>query len=314
MLSVKLSPRAGRHATEQTDAGMNRWVWPGLILLSILWGGAYLVIEIALESYSPVLVVLGRVTLAALFLLPFALHQGVLSALKQQPSWVLLTVVIQATVPMLLLTFGQHWLSASLAGIIIGAQPLFVALLALKFDPAERPQGMRGLIGLLIGFAGLTLLFGIDLSGGLRALLGGLMLVGAALSYAGGALLIHRKLTFAEPLGIATAAMCVSTIVLFIPGLLSLPNTTPSLPSSIALLALGIVFTGATLTLNYSLIAYAGPARATLAFYLSPGVTVVLSWLLLGEQISWSKVVGLVAIVTGSALAANRVRVSARVS
>ncbi|MGH3975541.1 MAG: DMT family transporter [Pseudonocardiaceae bacterium] len=293
---------------------MNRWVWPGLILLSILWGGAYLIIEIALKSYSPVLVVLGRVTLAALFLLPFALRHGVLSALKKQPGWVLLTVMMQATLPMLLLTFGQHWLSASLAGIIIGAQPLFVALLALKFDPAERPQGVRGLIGLLIGFTGLTLLFGIDLSGGARALLGGLMLVGAALSYACGALLIHRKLTFAEPLGIATAAMSISTVVLLIPGLLSLPNTAPSLPSSIALLTLGIVFTGVTLTLNYSLIAHAGPARATLAFYLSPGVTVVLSWLLLGEQISWSTGLGLVAIVTGSALAANRVRVSARIS
>lgn len=255
------------------------------------------------------LVVLGRVTLAAVFLLPFALRQGVLPVLMKQPGWVLLTVVMQATVPLLLLTFGQHWVSASLAGIIIGAQPLFVALLALKFDPAERPQGVLGVVGLLLGFAGLGLLFGIDLSGGTRALLGGLMLVGAALSYACGALLIHRKLTFAEPLGIATAAMLISTVVLLIPGLLSLPNTAPSLPSSIALLTLGIVFTGATLTLNYSLIAYAGPARATLAFYFSPGVAVVLSWLLLSERISWSTVLGLVAIVAGSALAANRVRV-----
>lgn len=61
--------------------------------------------------------------------------------------------------------------------------------------------------------------------------------------------------------------------------------------------------------LNYSLIKQAGPARATLAFYLSPGVAVVLSWLLLDEHISWSTGLGLVAIVAGSALAANRVRV-----
>ena len=72
---------------------------------------------------------------------------------------------------------------------------------------------------------------------------------------------------------------------------------------------MGIVFTGVTLTLNYSLIKYAGPARATLAFYLSPGVAVILSWLLLDERISWSTGLGLVAIVAGSALAANRVRV-----
>ncbi len=288
---------------------MNRWVWPGIALLSLLWGGAYLVIEIALRGFPPVVVVLGRVILAAAFLMPFALKRKVLPALKQQPGWVLLTVLLQATVPLLLLTVGQHLLSPGLAGILIGAQPLFVAVLALKFDPDERPQGARGIFGLLLGFAGLVLLFGLDLSGGTRALVGGLLLVGAALCYACGALLIHTKLTLAQPLGIATVAMLVSIVVLLVPGLLALPQATPSLASSVALVALGIIFTGVTLNLNYWLIKRAGPARATLAFYLSPAVAVVLSWLLLNEHISWSTGLGLVAIVGGSALAAGRARV-----
>lgn len=285
---------------------MNRWVWPGIALLSLLWGGAYLVIEIALRGFPPVVVVLGRVTLAAVFLLPFALRRGVLSALKQEPGWVLVTVLLQATAPLLLLTFGQHLLSAGLAGILIGAQPLFVAALALRFAPDERPQGIQGVFGLLLGFAGLVLLFGVDLSGGGQALLGGVLLVVAALCYACGGLLIHNKLTFAEPLGIATAAMLVSVAVLAVPGLLALPQAQPTTPSLFALLALGIVFTGVTLNLNYWLIQRAGPARATLAFYLSPAVAVVLSWLLLGERIFWSTVLGLVTIVIGSALAGRK--------
>jgi len=285
---------------------MSRWVWPGIGVLSLLWGGAYLVIDVALRGFPPVLVVLGRVTLAALFLLPFALKRGVLPALT---GWVLVTVLLQATAPLLLLTIGQHWLSPGLAGIIVGSQPLFVAMLALKFDPDERPQGLLGLVGLLLGFAGLVLLFGVDLSGGTQAFFGGVLLVGSALCYACGALLIHNKLTFAEPLGIATVAMLVSVAVLLIPSLFALPQAEPTPASTTALVALGIVFTGVTLTLNYSLIQHAGPARATLSFYLSPGVAVILSWLLLGEHISWSTVLGLVAIVAGSALAANRVRV-----
>ncbi|GAB3432788.1 DMT family transporter [Actinophytocola sediminis] len=287
---------------------MSRWLWLGIAALSLLWGGAYLVIEVALRGFPPVLVVLGRVTVAALVLLPFAVKRGVLPALRRQPGWVLVTVLLQATVPLLLLTLGQHQLSPGLAGIIIGAQPLFVALLALRFDPGERPQGVLGLFGLLLGFAGLVLLFGVDLSGGARALFGGMMLVGSAFCYASGALLIHHKLTFAEPLGIATVAMLVSVVVLLVPGVLAVPDVNPSWTSGLALLALGIVFTGVTLSLNYSLIKRAGPARATLSFYLSPGVAVVLSWLLLGEHISWSTGLGLVAIVAGSVLAANRVR------
>jgi drug/metabolite transporter (DMT)-like permease len=288
---------------------MSRWIWLGIAALSLLWGGAYLVIDIALRGFPPVLVVFGRVTLAAMFLLPFAVRQGVLPALKHQPGWVLVTVLLQATVPLLLLTTGQHWLSPGLAGIIIGAQPLFVALLALRFDPDERPRGALGVCGLLLGFVGLVLLFGLDISGGTRAMIGGLLLLGAALCYACGALLIHRKLTFAEPLGIATIAMVVSFLVLLIPGALAVPDAHPDIASTVALLALGIVFTGVTLTLNYSLIKRAGPARATLAFYLSPGFAVVLSWLLLDERVTWSTALGLVTVVAGSALAANRVRV-----
>src|SRR6266567_932298 len=180
---------------------MNRWIWPGIGALSLLWGGAYLVIDLALRGFPPVLVVLGRVTLTFLFLLPFALKRKVLPALRKQPGWVLLTVLLQATAPLLLLTIGQNLLSPALAGVIVGSQPLFVAVLALKFDPKERPQGIPGLIGLLLGFAGLVLLFGVDLSGGTRAALGGALLVASALCYACGALLIHNKLNFAEPLG-----------------------------------------------------------------------------------------------------------------
>jgi drug/metabolite transporter (DMT)-like permease len=86
--------------------------------------------------------------------------------------------------------------------------------------------------------------------------------------------------------------------------LVLLPDHLPSAQATIALAVLGIVCTGFTLTLFYSLIARAGPARAALAYYLSPGVAVVLGWLFLGEHVTASTALGLVAIVVGSALAA----------
>ena len=288
---------------------MTRLTWAGLLLLSFLWGAAYLVIALALQGFSPTLVVLGRVFLAAAILLPLAIRQKVLVPLRQHPWWVLLTVLVQSTVPLLSLTFGQRWLSSGVTGVLIGAQPLFVGLLSVRFDPSERPQGLRGVCGLLLGLAGLVFIFGGDLRTGDHALLGGALVVLAAMCYAVGALLIHKKLTFIEPLGIATTAMLVSTAVLLVPGVLSWPHHAPPLKATLALVALGIIFTGFTLTLFYGLIARAGPARATLAFYLSPGVTVLLGWLLFGERITWATVLGLLAIVLGSALAANRVRV-----
>lgn len=285
---------------------MSRQGWLLLITLSVLWGAAYLVISLALQTFPPVVVVFGRVALALVILLPLALRANVLRPLLQHPWWVLITVLLQATVPLLLLTYGQQWLSTGLTGILIGAQPLFVALLAARFDPGERPEGVRGVVGLLLGFAGLALIFGVDIGHSSQVLVGGLLVTGAALCYAMGSMLIHTKLSFAQPLGVATSAMLVATTVLLVPGVLSWPSKPPSMTSSLALLALGVVFTGFTLRLFYGLIARAGPARATLAFYLSPGVTVILGWLLLDEQITWSTVLGLAAIVVGSVMVANR--------
>lgn len=284
------------------------WFWLGL--LSFLWGAAYLLIDLALRGFAPTFVVLGRVVLAAIVLVPLALRRRVLAPLRQHPILVVVTALAQSTAPLLLLTFGQRELSAGLTGIIIGAQPLFVAVLALRFDPSERPQGIRGAVGLLVGFAGLVLLFGADLGGG-RSLLGGVLVTIAAASYAVGSLLIHRKLAFAEPLGVATAAMLVSTTVLLVPGLLAAPHGRPDTLPLAALVALGVICTGFTLTVFYRLIARAGPARAALAFYLSPGVAVVLGWLLLDEPLTATTVTGLVAVVGGSVLAANRVRIEA---
>ncbi|HEX6683658.1 MAG TPA: DMT family transporter [Candidatus Limnocylindrales bacterium] len=273
-----------------------------LLLLSTLWGGAYLVIAIALQGFQPVVVVFGRVALAAAVLMPIALYQGVLRPLMQRPWWALFTVLLQATAPLLLLTYGQQWLPVGLTGILIGTQPLFVALLATWLDPQERPRGLVGGSGLLLGFVGLALIFGIDVGSSGRVLLGCLLVTGAAICYATGSILIHRQLGFAQPLGVATAAMFVSTAVLLVPGVLSLPNDTPPMAATVALVALGVVFTGFTLRLFYGLIADVGPGKATLAFYVSPGITVILGWLLFDEPVTWSTLLGLGAIAAGSAL------------
>jgi drug/metabolite transporter (DMT)-like permease len=73
-----------------------------------------------------------------------------------------------------------------------------------------------------------------------------------------------------------------------------------------ALVILGVICTGATLVLFYTLIARTGPARAALAFYLSPVFAVAFGGLFLHDRITPTALVGLVAIVAGSILAAER--------
>lgn len=285
---------------------MSRRTWTELFVLSALWGAVYLLIAVSLRQLSPVLVVFGRVFLAALVLTPWALRRRALQPLAKRPWPVIQVVLVQATLPLLLLTFGQQHIASSLAGILVGAQPLFVALLAVRFAPEERPQSWRGIAGIILGLAGLVLLFGLDLGNRHQALLGGLLVLTAASCYAAGALMIHRRLGYAEPLGVATAAMLVSTAVLLIPGLVTLPSQIPAFGTLSAIGVLGVVCTGLTLALFYTLIAKTGPARAALAFYLSPGFAVVFGWMFLHEHVAITTGLGLIAVIAGSALAAHR--------
>lgn len=285
---------------------MTRRSWIELVILSALWGAVYPLITVALRDLSPTLVVLGRVLLAALLLLPLAIRRDALRPVWRNPRAIIETVLVQSTAPLLLLTYGQQYVSASVAGILVGAQPLFVALLALRFAPDERPQGRKGLTGVLLGLVGLVLLFGVDLHGGRLALLGGALVLVAAICYAAGAMLIHRRYAEAPPLGVATSAMLVTTAAVAVPASATVPSSLPGLETTAALLVLGIACTGATLALFYKLITQIGPARAALAFYLSPAFAVAFGVAFLHEQISMAAVLGLAAIVVGSVLAAHR--------
>lgn len=285
---------------------MTRRSWIELVILSALWGAVYPLITVALRDFSPTLVVLGRVLLAALLLLPLAIRWNALRPIWRNPRAIIETVLVQSTAPLLLLTFGQKYVSSSVAGILIGAQPLFVALLALRYAPDERPQGWRGLAGIILGLAGLVMLFGVDLRGGRMALLGGTLVLLAAVCYAAGAMMIHSRYADAPPLGVATSAMLVTTAAVIVPATATIPTQLPGVEATAALLILGIVCTGATLALFYTLITRVGPARAALAFYLSPAFAVAFGVAFLREQISVFAILGLAAIIIGSVLAAHR--------
>ena len=285
---------------------MSRRAWVQLLTLAALWGAVYPLITLALRGLPPVGVVFGRVALAALLLTPLAIHRDALRPLWKRPRPIIETVLIQSTLPLLLLTFGQQHINPGLAGILIGAQPLFVALLAYRYAPDERPQGWKGTTGITLGMLGLILLFGVDLRGGWPTLTGGALVLAAAICYAAGAIMIHRRHADAQPLGVATSAMLVSTTTLIIPTALTLPHHSITVEPLIALAVLGVVCTGATLALFYTLIIRIGPARAALAFYLSPGFAIAFSAAFLAETITPTAIVGLLAIITGSLLAAQR--------
>src|SRR3954449_11364056 len=144
--------------------------WSLFAAVSVIWGLPYLFIKIAVDAdLTPGFVAWSRVTLAALVLLPVALRTGVLRGLPLR--WLALFAATEIAVPFPLIGFGEQRIDSSLAAILIASLPLVVAMLAMRFDDAERPSAAR-LTGMLIGVAGVAALVGIDLGGSSTELLG----------------------------------------------------------------------------------------------------------------------------------------------
>jgi drug/metabolite transporter (DMT)-like permease len=283
---------------------MDRRSWSLLLMLGAIWGASYLFIKIGLRDLSPSMVAFVRIALAALVLLPVAASQGALAGVRSRMGWLALVGAVQVAGPFVLISAGEEEISSSLAGILVASAPLFTALLAIRIDREERSRGLR-LVGVLLGFAGVALLLGVDLGGSGAELLGGLAVVLAGLGYAIGGFLVKHRLAGMAPVGMSGAVMAASAVFLLPPALLTAPDAAPGLGPAAAVAVLGVLGTGIAFVIFYGLIGSIGPARTFLVTYIAPGFAVFYGAFLLSEEVTIATVAGLALILAGSWLAAE---------
>ena len=283
---------------------MTRRHWILMWALALVWGASYLFIKVGLEAVEPVFLVWIRLALAALVLLPLALKAGALAGLGEVKGPLLVLAVVQVSAPFLLITFGEEHIASSLTGILVASAPIFTALLGMAGFGAERVTGWN-LTGVLIGLAGVAMLFGVDLTGDSTALLGGLMVLVASLGYAIGAIYLRKRLGHLKPIGLAAASMTTSAVLLTIPALFFLPTEVPPLDSAASIVALGTLGTGVAFGLFYKLIAEVGAAKSSVVAYLAPGFSLFYGASLLGEPVTVGAAGGLALILAGSWTAAE---------
>jgi drug/metabolite transporter (DMT)-like permease len=278
---------------------MTRRAWLMFAAVSLLWGVPYLFIKVAVAELPPVTVVFARVAMAALLLGPVAARRGALLELRGRLPQLALLSLLEITIPFLLIGMGEQRITSSLTGLLIAALPLFVALLALRFDTAERVGGSR-LLGLLLGIGGVAALLGIDVGGDTGQLAGAALVLLATLCYASSTLLVKRAFSDVPMLGVVTAATAISSLVLAPFALALTPARLPSIQLMLALGALGVLCTAAALLLYFALIVEAGPSRAAVVTYLNPAVAVALGVVVLGEPLTGAIIAGFLLIVAGS--------------
>jgi drug/metabolite transporter (DMT)-like permease len=279
---------------------MNRKGWLLFIAMSVIWGIPYLFIKIALRELDPTVVVFARVGIAAAVLLPVAANRRVLRQMRERWFMIAVLACVQIVGPFLLISFGEQHIASSLTSLLIAADPLLVALFALRFDPGERVTGLR-LIGLLVGMIGVVTLLGLDVGGDEQRLFGAFLVLLAAAGYAASALLIKRPAIAALPnLGVVTVECVTATIVLLPLAMTRLPGRIPDPGVIASLVVLGVICTALAYLIFFALVAEVGASRGTVITYVNPAVSVFLGVTFLSEPLNAAIIIGFLLIILGS--------------
>lgn len=278
---------------------MSRKGWLLFISLCVIWGIPYLLIRIAVRELSPPALVLLRTMPAALLLLPLALRRGAWRGLVHSWPWVVLYTLVELSIPWFLVSHVEQRMSSSLAGLLIAMSPLIGALLCRVTGVAD-PFDTRRLAGLLIGFAGVAALVGLDVAG--SGLLGIVETVAVAFCWATGPIVVSRRLSHLPALGVITASLFITAALYAPAGIATLPSSV-SVETVLSVATLAVVCAVAGSLIFFALIREAGPVRTMVVTYVNPLVAVLLGVALLDEPFTLGIALGTPLIVAGSVLA-----------
>jgi drug/metabolite transporter (DMT)-like permease len=282
---------------------MSRRGWLLFSAMSVIWGIPYLLIKIAVAELTPATLVLARVAIAAVVLLPITIRRGELVPALRRWRPLIAYTAVELCIPWYFLAFAEQTLSSSLTGLLLAMVPLVSAVLVLA--TGHERLGVRRVVGLIAGFAGVAALVGLDIHGSALAV-GAVAIV--AVGYALGPLILARHLSDLPDLGVVAASLLVCAVVYLPFGVAQAPATMPGAKVVVAVVTLGVICTALAFVLFFRLIAEVGPARATVITYVNPAVALVLGVVVLNESFTVVTALGFALILVGSVLGTGRDR------
>jgi drug/metabolite transporter (DMT)-like permease len=278
--------------------------WSMLIALSILWGGSYFFVEIALLEWSPLLIVAVRVTVAALVIWAIVLVAG-WPVPRSGAAWGAFFVmgILNNVFPFLLIVWGQKEVASGLAAIINASTPIFTVIVAGIFLWDERMTAAR-LTGAVLGLVGVAILIGPSALTGLDAgLLAQLAILTASLCYALAGVYARRFVSMNVNPIVAAAGQLLMSSLIMISLVLAFEEPAQLLTSStrvwVAVGAMAVVSTALAYILYFRLLATAGATNALLVTLLIPVTAILLGAMYLGERLHLLHFAGMAVIGIG---------------
>lgn len=279
---------------------MTRADWTSLVILSVLWGGSFLFVELALDGLPVLSIVWARVALAAIILAGVLWAAGL--PFPPRAVWPALAVMglFNNAVPFTLFVMAQGQITGALASVLNATTPLFTVVVAHLATRDERITGTKA-AGLGLGFAGVVVMLAGEGFGGEGAAM--LACLAAALSYGVAGVWGRRfRAVGLRPLATAFGQVAASSMLLLPVWLLvDAPwgMGWPGLGPLAAVAALAGLSTALAYLLFFRVLARAGATNLSLVTFLIPVSATAMGWALLGEQLLTQHLAGFALIMAG---------------
>jgi len=280
--------------------GTREWVL--LIVLSVLWGGSFFFAEVALDALPPFTLVFARVALAACALLVVCEAMGC-SPLRVPQMWsaFLIMGLLNNVLPFSLIFWGQTRIDSGLAAILNATTPFFTALLAQWLTADERLTPGK-VAGIALGVAGVAVMLGPELLGGLGDdIVAQFAVLAGALSYAFAGI-YGRRFAGRPPMQVAGGQLVASSLLILPVALwLEQPWQLALPPAHIwwSVAALALVSTALAYVIYFRILATAGATNLLLVTLLIPVSAVLLGAGVLGERLAPEQLAGMALIAAG---------------
>jgi drug/metabolite transporter (DMT)-like permease len=276
------------------------------LLTAVFFGGTFASIKVGLAVIPPVFFAALRFDIGGVLLLAYAIVRIDDWRPHTRADWgaVLAAAALFLIANNVFLFLGQQYTSSAIAAVMYSFSPLLTPIFALVLLENER-LSRTGIVGIVLGFVGIAIVASPDPGNLSSDVVGmGLVLL-AAVSVALGGVVVRRVDPPMSSVGMTAWAMIISAPTIHVLSAALGESVSYAQWTSTTLLALayiGVFATAIAYTTYFELLDLVGPIKVSLTTYVVPVVAATIGWMLLGEPITVTMIVGFVFIFTGFVL------------
>jgi len=282
--------------------------WFLLILLSAVWGGAFTLNKLALDSYTPEVIVAGRLIVGSVFLIVLVYFMYKRFTINfSQLNYYLFMSLVGIVIPFIAIINGQKNIDSAMAGILMATMPITTIMLS-HFFLVDEKMNKQKFIGFIISFFGVFILIYRDnlfINNSFSSTLESQLLVMLGSTLYSVAAIYGKKYKMTDPVSASTGTILFATFFMTI-YLLFIDDSNPNLSELMLntnILLLGILCTAIATIIYFQILQTSGASFLSIMNFLIPLWAILFGILILDDAFSWNYILGLAVILLGIKLA-----------